>query len=106
MKWDPMRGYREQEAKANGWRQQYHYAPDGSYDLDHCYVCRGDLPPLLKEFAHQRFEPKTCSSDCRVKAELQRHGCCEKARPLSRACVCMFATECPDHGERHIGTHD
>ena len=31
--------------------------------------------------------------------------CCEKAR-TSYACVCSHFDFCPDHGERHYGTHD
>lgn len=30
--------------------------------------------------------------------------CCPKAKPM--ACVCEYAWECPDHGVKHIGTHD
>ncbi len=30
--------------------------------------------------------------------------CCEKARRAE--CVCALMWSCPDHGERHIGTHD
>lgn len=34
--------------------------------------------------------------------------CCPKARrsPITYFCTCMVVTECPDHGERHHGTHD
>jgi hypothetical protein len=33
-----------------------------------------------------------------------RYGCCDKARP--RNCVCMYSTNCPDHGDQCHGTHD
>lgn len=32
--------------------------------------------------------------------------CCDKALVLSPRCVCAYMTTCPDHGERHNGTHD
>lgn len=31
--------------------------------------------------------------------------CCDKAQQGTN-CVCSFNTICPDHGERHHGTHD
>lgn len=31
-------------------------------------------------------------------------GCCDKARPIN--CVCAFSTDCPEHGQRHNGSHD
>jgi len=33
-----------------------------------------------------------------------RHGCCKQARLIN--CVCMYAFDCPEHGAKHIGTHD
>ena len=32
------------------------------------------------------------------------HACCEKARVLP--CVCAYSYECPEHGTRHIGSHE
>lgn len=31
--------------------------------------------------------------------------CCDKA-VVSYKCTCSHMTQCPDHGERHHGTHD
>lgn len=30
--------------------------------------------------------------------------CCPRAHALQ--CVCAYAYECPDHGTRHMGTHE
>jgi hypothetical protein len=37
-----------------------------------------------------------------------RWRCCPKAvrSALDYFCTCACVTECPDHGERHHGTHD
>lgn len=32
------------------------------------------------------------------------HACCARAQPLQ--CVCAYAYTCPEHGTKHIGTHD
>lgn len=32
------------------------------------------------------------------------HACCPLAEHI--ACVCVYASKCPVHGDRHIGTHD
>ena len=32
------------------------------------------------------------------------HACCEKATVLP--CVCAYSYECPEHGTRHIGSHE
>jgi hypothetical protein len=40
-------------------------------DLDHCHVCGNELPSLIKEWAHQRFEEKTCSIECEQIASLR-----------------------------------
>jgi hypothetical protein len=34
-----------------------------------------------------------------------RATCCERAG-VSYECSCSYVTWCPDHGERHHGTHD
>jgi hypothetical protein len=98
--------YLEQETRPNGWRQQFWYAPDGSYDLDHCRVCRGELDAEHKAWARRQLQPVVCSTVCQLANDLQYHACCEQARHLSRYCVCALAFECPVHGETHIGTHD
>lgn len=33
-----------------------------------------------------------------------RYACCPQAVPIP--CVCAFAFTCPEHGDRHIGSHD
>lgn len=30
--------------------------------------------------------------------------CCKLAKPMF--CVCAYAFDCPEHGQRHYGTHD
>ena len=35
---------------------------------------------------------------------IRRFGCCEKAEFTN--CVCMYSFWCPDHGTKHVGTHD
>lgn len=30
--------------------------------------------------------------------------CCGKAVPIN--CVCAYSYDCPDHGAKHIGSHD
>lgn len=74
------------------------------YDLDHCRVCGTNLPTAIRDWAHQRYEPQTCSTECRRAEIKQRYACCDKAEFLP--CVCMYSFRCPVHGDTHIGTHD
>jgi hypothetical protein len=57
------------------------------------HTVTGDGEPLAPirsdtEFEYVKFSPRAC---------------CELATPMY--CVCMFSCECPEHGEKHLGTH-
>lgn len=73
-----------------------------------CRVCGKPLFVGLARWRLSRYETGTCAGvrgrRCAQKELVMRHGCCEKARPV--ACVCAYAFECPEHGRRHVGTHD
>ena len=43
--------------------------------------------------------------EARALTQLYRDRCCERAT-LAGPCVCDFVTQCPEHGEKHHGTHD
>ena len=87
-------------------------APWDSYSLDEdwlqeyqkCRVCGKELPEELFVHAVDRHEAQTCSSKCTRKELIERYACCSKARMMN--CVCMYAFNCPEHGETHIGSHD
>ena len=75
------------------------------FDYDHCRVCGGLVPPSVRELAARRIENAICGSTaCARKELIDRFGCCAKA--VLTPCVCAYSFRCPDHGERHIGTHD
>jgi len=75
------------------------------FDYDHCRVCGADVPAHASRWAQRQVENAHCGSPACTKSELvARFGCCAKAEVLP--CVCAYAFRCPDHGERHIGTHD
>lgn len=69
-----------------------------------CRVCGAKLDEHMAAFALGRFEQTTCSTECSKRETIERHACCEKAEMTP--CVCMYSFKCPEHGERHIGTHD
>lgn len=69
-----------------------------------CAECGAELIPELAEWALRRFEQQTCSTDCSKAQMVKRMGCCEKAEMTP--CVCAYSFKCPEHGEKHIGTHD
>jgi hypothetical protein len=71
-----------------------------------CRVCGKTVDADKLGRALNSHQKPLCSTDCYRVEELKRHACCEQAKPLSRNCVCAYATECPVHGERHFGTHD
>ena len=71
-----------------------------------CRVCGAEVDEDALAWAYWRHQEPVCSTDCVRAEQLKRFACCDKAKPLSRNCVCMYATECPVHGERHHGTHD
>src|SRR5262245_42906477 len=78
-------------------------------DFEHymtCRVCGNSVDDQEFAWAYWKHQAPVCSVDCVRDEQLKRFACCDKARPLSRHCVCMYATECPVHGERHHGTHD
>lgn len=47
----------------------------------------------------EKAEPRPLSPHHR------HYGCCHKAT-YGGFCVCRFVISCPDHGTKHIGTHD
>lgn len=90
-------------------------------------VCGTCAQSLLKQVldAHQHYAGQTASGYwarlknlefdrtmdninkifTKVKSRLLiQYQCCEKAVQLS--CVCNVAMKCPEHGEKHIGTHE
>lgn len=73
-------------------------------EYGHCRVCGKEVDKETLRFAMRRFEKPTCGTDCYKREIIQRYACCEKAE--FTPCVCMYSFKCPEHGERHIGTHD
>lgn len=81
-------------------------------DFNHCPICGQELPDEITRYNIRRYQLATCQSqECidrqkeLTKAQfVKRFGCCEKAEPMP--CVCSYAFKCPEHGERHYGTHD
>jgi hypothetical protein len=64
-----------------------------------CQICNKEV------FSSRRnFEQVFCGAECIRKDIIQRHACCSKAELA--ACVCVYYFKCPEHGERHIGSHD
>lgn len=39
-----------------------------------------------------------------VHPSASRYACCHRAVQIP--CVCAFAFTCPEHGDRHVGSHD
>lgn len=77
------------------------------FDYDHCRVCGVEVSDAMKAHARRMVQDATCLSPACTWKELVAHfGCCDKAEPLGRMCVCAYAFSCPVHGERHVGTHD
>lgn len=75
-------------------------------DLDNCEICHLPLSKVQREWNHKRIETSACG---RKKCQLAwkvKYGelCCTKAKNIP--CVCFRSYTCPEHGERHIGTHD
>jgi len=72
---------------------------------DFCSVCGKEHSDAnLKALALRRFEQLACSPECREADTKRRYACCDKAVQIP--CVCSYAFRCPEHGERHVGTHD
>lgn len=69
-----------------------------------CRVCNKPVGTLTAHRASQKHKQLTCSLECRQKETHKRYACCDKATQVE--CVCLYATTCPVHGERHNGTHD
>ncbi len=69
-----------------------------------CRHCNKPVNDETLAFAYWRHEQGICSSECLRAEQLKRFACCEKA--TQKGCVCLYATTCPEHGERHNGTHD
>lgn len=56
-------------------------------------------PPRLPTEETNAFEHYV-----KAKRVIRPQACCEKAQPLQ--CVCAYAYTCPEHGDKHNGTHD
>lgn len=69
-----------------------------------CEVCNKSLNDERLAWAFWKHESQLCSVECHRNQQLARYACCDKAK--ARNCVCMYSTECPDHGIRCVGTHD
>ncbi len=69
-----------------------------------CRYCHGPVPDIQAGYAFRQLQQQTCSMLCSQREFMHTHYCCRKASPVT--CVCMYAYTCPDHGERHVGTHD
>jgi len=95
-----------------GTRYRWEQAPTETYWLDEawvkpytlCRVCGKELDDTTLAFAYWHLERGVCSTDCLQRETLKRYACCDQATPLP--CVCAYATTCPIHGDRHVGTHD
>ena len=75
------------------------------FDFNFCRVCGAAVSDAMRAWAAREIQNAHCgSAACTRKELIARFGCCEKAEPT--ACVCAYSFRCPDHGERHIGTHD
>jgi hypothetical protein len=74
-------------------------------EYSRCKICDGALPESLAALSRRRFERMVCGAQCQ-RAEDIRYGrlCCDKAEYIN--CVCAYATSCPEHGDKHVGTHD
>lgn len=69
-----------------------------------CRHCQKPVDDITLAFAYWKHEQGICSSECYRAEQLKRFACCEKA--VQRGCVCLYSTECPDHGIRCTGSHD
>lgn len=69
-----------------------------------CRVCGGSVSDEVLAFAFWKHEIAVCSSECLRSEQLKRYACCEKA--VHVGCVCMYSTDCPEHGRRCHGSHD
>ena len=74
------------------------------FSFTHCRVCGCEVDEAHERLARRNIVNAICGSSCGAKEELARHACCEKA--IQANCCCAYAITCPDHGERHFGTHD
>lgn len=85
---------------------RYIYSVDDEWlqPLRHCRVCGNPVSEETFARAYWELQAQACSPECLSAETLKRYACCQKAQPLP--CVCFYATTCPDHGERHFGTHD
>jgi hypothetical protein len=72
--------------------------------LMYCRVCNRPLSDEQKKLAKHWLQEMCCSLACQQDEIKQRYACCSKAVPM--ACVCAYAFECVEHGQRHIGSHD
>lgn len=77
---------------------------DAFYDYRRCIVCGREHDAAHLALAQREVHAVACSSECGHVAYLARFACCHRAEILN--CVCVCATRCPVHGDRHCGSHD
>ena len=85
-------------------RNIYKLNEDWLKEFTVCRVCKQPHDDETLAFAFWKLEPRACSSTCLTQETHKRFACCNKATRTN--CVCTYSTTCPDHGERHVGTHD
>lgn len=93
----------------------------GAYGCPNCCGDEGPatrgIPPALerqlaegaREFnrareAARRQERERVAAAISTHPSASRYACCRQAVPIP--CVCAFAFTCPEHGDKHIGSHD
>jgi len=85
--------------------ERYSFDEDWVKSLTTCRVCKkpiDDDDTVIR--AYKTHQAQLCSSKCSLQEVWQKYACCEKAVPTF--CSCAYSLTCPDHGDRHVGTHD
>jgi|CXWL01.1.fsa_nt_gi hypothetical protein len=85
-------------------REIYSLADEWVKPFTVCRFCGKEVDDTRLAFAYWKLQQDVCGADCFRSEQLKRYACCEKA--TQHGCVCAYSTICPDHGERHFGTHD
>lgn len=86
--------YEVQHSIDEPWIQNYRY----------CAMCNKPLDASDFAYALVKLEKRCCSIECLKAEQIKRWACCDKA--VMTPCVCTYSFSCPEHGEKHIGTHD
>ena len=68
-----------------------------------CFFCGKNY----KEGEESEQHDKTCwaNKETDIPPGMSMYACCSKAKK-KRNCVCMLLVVCPEHGSKHIGTHE